>query len=292
MPRTEILDGGAAGGHGSKIVDNHETARRDPRVQVLKGKPGGFIHIAVEPQDGNGVERGCGNRVAEPTRNKACSGIEQVVAAKVLLHLFKADAEILAKFPKRVAFISGKGRRVGFRQTLKRIEQPHRAMRIAGRSENAAHEDAAATAPNAGFDEVSADLFAQDGEAAACEVIQTLLSHQCFCFGWPVAAILAQRSIEGQGTQGIFIAFVAAIRDEIAAQAAFQKIEVKRNRRMVGRMWRISAKWLLSQRVLAQKHYLASVTEVSRVARRHLRARGFCPPRHVVEKENFGYAAT
>src|SRR5271165_5211326 len=57
---SEVGDGAPTPLHRPKIIDDHETPVREFVVQIRQAIEGRFIHVAVEPQNGQGLNLGLG----------------------------------------------------------------------------------------------------------------------------------------------------------------------------------------------------------------------------------------
>src|SRR5581483_4536216 len=75
------------------VVDDHEAARCEQRVQRPERIHGRLVEIAVESQQRELLDRRERQRVAEPALEEAHLVVEQSVAAEELLHLFEGDCQ-------------------------------------------------------------------------------------------------------------------------------------------------------------------------------------------------------
>jgi hypothetical protein len=82
----EIVDGSAAP-RQNVIVDDDESAARDPSIQRLQCLHRRPIHVAVKTQDGELLDRGLRQRVLEPARQEGALLVEQPKAVEVVLQL-------------------------------------------------------------------------------------------------------------------------------------------------------------------------------------------------------------
>ena len=123
---------------------------------MIQDQPGRFVQIAVQLQDGDRLHLRLRNCVPEPTHHKLRCLVQQIEAFEVCFHLppkkFVESLETVRCILRIIFHV-----RLG--QSFEGIEQPNSAVLVPRYCQNRAHENSTAAAPDAGFDEVSGNLF-------------------------------------------------------------------------------------------------------------------------------------
>src|SRR5487761_519886 len=88
---TEVVDSTSARLQIQIVVDNNVSSDRELRVKGMKRHDSGFIHVTVEPEYCEPLNRRVGQGIPEPTGQKTNPVVEKVVARKVRAHLFKGS---------------------------------------------------------------------------------------------------------------------------------------------------------------------------------------------------------
>ena len=83
----EILQRLSTHQQGTVVVDDDDTTRADPIIQGRQRVHGGFVEVAVKPEQRNLIGRGSGQRVAKPALEKDLSlVVEQPVNGEIFPH--------------------------------------------------------------------------------------------------------------------------------------------------------------------------------------------------------------
>ena len=85
---SKVVDGPSAVNEGAVIVDHNVSPIRHLVVETLQGLHGGFIHVAIQPKDGDLMHWRNGERVLEPSVQEADLVIQELVALEIGFHRF------------------------------------------------------------------------------------------------------------------------------------------------------------------------------------------------------------
>ena len=234
------MDRSAASLDAAVVVDDDEAARRHLVIEGGQCVRRRFVHVAVEAQHGEPLDRRGAQRVLEPALEEHDAVVQEAVFGEIRFHLVERNRELL----DRVVFVpevGGIGLRVGRRKPLEGIGDEHAPPEIPEGLERRAHQDAGAPPPHARFDEIAGHPFADRGFDQVPEVPEPRAPDHRVRLPRPIAAGLSQRWVERPFHPGQAHARVAVAVDGVG-QTPLDEIEIERGRRGGGlssgdRLW-------------------------------------------------------
>ena len=229
----EIVDGSAARLDAAVVVDDDEPAGRHLVIEGGQRIRRQFIHVAVEAQHREPLDRRGAQRVLEPALEEDDAVVQEPVFGEIRFHLVERNRELL----DRVVFVpevGGIGLCVGSRKPLEQIGDEHAPPEIPEGLERRAHQDAAAP-PYARFDEIAGHPFADRGCDQVAQVPEPRGPDHRVGALRPIASEFPQRRVERPFHPGQAHARVAVAVDGVG-QTPLDEIEIERRRlRLEGR---------------------------------------------------------
>ena len=223
------MDRSAARLDAAVVVDDDEPARRHLVIEGGQRVRRRFIHVAVEAQHGEALDRRGGKRVLEPALEEHDAVVQEAVFGEIRLHLVERNRELLDRVVL-VAEIGGIGFHVGRRKPRERIGDKDAPLQVAEGLERRPHQDAGAAAPDARFDEIAGHPLADRGFDQFAQVPEPGAPDHGVRLPGPIAAGLSQRRVERPFNAGRAHAGSIAVAVDGVGQTPLDEIEVERRR--------------------------------------------------------------
>ncbi len=225
---TEIVDGPAAALDAAIVVDDHETARRHFIVESGERVHRRFIHVAVEAQHRQPLDRRGVKRVLEPALEEYDAVVQESVFGEIRFHLVERNRELLVGVVN-VPAIRGVGFRVGRRKSFERIGDENPPPQVPEGLERRPHQDAGAAAPGARFNQIAFYLLAEDGRDQFTQVPEPHPPDHRVGPPRPIPAVFPERGVERSFDPGRAPLRIAVAVDGVG-QASLDEIEIERRR--------------------------------------------------------------
>src|SRR6202051_254207 len=179
----------------TEIVDDHEASRSEFWMQMLQRHGGGFVQVAVQPDQRKRTASQRRQCVAEETLNEHNLVVEQTIAVEIGLD----GIERHRQFRMSVQSVAAIGR-IQFgsrrRHALEGIRDVDLALAHAVGCQDAAHEDTAAAAPHAGFYEVARYVVVERPLGEIMQIAQPIDANHGVGRRWSQRARRALATIE------------------------------------------------------------------------------------------------
>src|SRR5580704_14862278 len=225
--RSVVQHGLPASRRDTEIIDDHKAPGRELWVQMLQRQIGGFVQIAVQPDQRKTTASQRRQSVAEQTLDEHDLVVQQTVAIEIGLDGIERHRQL--RMP--IQSIAAIGRvYVGLRRrhAFEGIRDIDLARAHAVGGQDAAHEDTAAAAPHAGFYEIPGYIVVERRLGEITQVVEPIDANHGVGRRWSQRARRALAAIE-------LVARAPRTRHRVAVDAidnaANEEIDVKITRR-------------------------------------------------------------
>src|SRR5580704_17573937 len=193
--RSVVQHGLPASRRDTEIIDDHKASGREFWMQMLQRQVGGFVQIAVQPDQRKRAASQRRQSVAEHTLDEHDLVVQQTVTIEIGFDSIEWHRQF--RMPVQSIAAIGRVKFWAWRwHALERIRDIDLALAHAVGGQDAAHEDAAAAAPHAGFYEVAGYVVIESGLREITQVMQPVDADHGVCRRWTQRAGRALAAIE------------------------------------------------------------------------------------------------